>query len=284
MSSPKARRGAGIREFLKYYLPLMLDEGPMTKEEMVETIKERSSDNERFRPGSSLLIDGEELNRVLQTLLRDGRISAVEGDRFILTEEGRKALQRMNELKGQVKNSKEEATAKLISILTSDAGEKAGERYVLDVGTGEGYLAFKLAEAGFKVLGIDSTEFDYSRDSIKKASERARGNPNLEFRVADVRELGMEETFDYVVSSQAIHCMKVQRECICSIYRLLKRGGLLVVSDFLVGLKAFFAHGFHSFLALSREEWEEILPGCGYVGIKIHEMNDFCVVEARRPT
>jgi len=42
-------------------------------------------------------------------------------------------------------------------------------------------------------------------------------------------------------------------------------------------------HGFHSFLALSREEWFEILEKCGYINVKVHDVNDFCVAEGQKP-
>lgn len=280
--SPKPRGGKGIREFLEYYVLEMLGEGPMSQEEMISVIERRSRDNERFRPGGSLRIDEREMEGVLRKLAQMGYVRSIEGGRLAITDAGREAFRGMGRIKREAKNSKEEATAKLISILLADAKGKAEGKYVLDVGTGEGYLAFKLAELGFNVLGIDSGEFDYSRDSISRAKEKARGNPRLEFRVADVKELEMEEAFDYVVSSQAVHCMRDQEGCIRSAYRLLKKGGLLLVSDFLVGLKAFLVHGFHSFLALSTEEWEEVISKCGYSSFEIHEVNDFCVVEARK--
>jgi ubiquinone/menaquinone biosynthesis C-methylase UbiE len=157
---------------------------------------------------------------------------------------------------------------------------------VLDVGTGEGYLAFKLAEAGFKVLGIDSGDFGYSKDSIQKAIEKTNGakDYDVEFRVADVKKLAdMENAFDYVVASQALHCMKDQRGCLEAIHRLLKPGGKFISADLLIGLRGFFAHGFHCFLALSKEEWVQTLLECGYMNVNVHEVSDFCVVEAQKP-
>lgn len=284
MISPKARSGSGIREFLQYYFLAALKENPATKGKIIGNIEQESIDNQKYRTGSILHIAESDMEQTLRVLTARKLAKYDEKNGvFTLTDRGRKTLQKMNSEKEQVKNFKDDATAKLVSILSLDAGEKASEKYVLDVGTGEGYLAFKLAEAGFKVLGIDSSELDYARDSIKKATEKSQNNPGLDFRVADVKKLKMDETFDYVVSSQAIHCMKNQKECICSIYNLLKKGGLLAVSDFLIGLRGFFVHGFHSFLALSKEEWEQILTECGYVNIRVHEINDFCVVEARKP-
>ena len=221
--------------------------------------------------------------RTIAILLRRNSIRRSDDEEtYEITGAGKKALEEANAVKEKTNGSKEEAIEKVSSLLNPCSSEK----YVLDVGTGEGYLAFKLAEAGFKVLGIDSSEFGYSKESIQKATEKINKEKkyNIELRVADVKELsGIGNTFDYVVASQAIHCMKDQSGCLEAIYRLLKPGGRFISADFLIGLRGFFAHGFHCFLALSKEEWEQTLLECGYTSVNIYMVNDYCVVEAQKP-
>lgn len=277
------RSGGGIREFLEYYVLVILDEEASTKGKIAEVIQERSSDNTQYRPGSALRVADEEVGRTIAVLLRRNSIRrSDDGETYEITDAGKKALQEANAVKEKTSGSKEKAVKKLISLLDPCPPEK----YVLDVGTGEGYLAFELAEAGFKVLGIDSSDFGYSKDSIQKATEKITGEKNydVEFRVADVKGLaGMENAFDYVVASQAVHCMKDQSGCLEAIYHVLKPGGRFISADFLIGLRGFFAHGFHCFLALSKEEWEQTLLECGYTNAKAYEVNDYCVVEAQKP-
>lgn len=277
------RSGDGIRKFLEYYVLVVLDEGASTKGKIVKVIQERSSDNTQYRPGSALRVADEEVGRTIAVLLRRKSTRRSDDEEiYEITDAGKKVLEEANAVKEKTTGSKEEAVEKLVSLLDPCPPEK----YVLDVGTGEGYLSFKLAEAGFKVLGIDSSDFDYSKDSVHKASEKINGEKSydIEFRVADVKELeGMENTFDYVVASQAVHCMKDQSGCLEAIYCLLKPGGRFISADFLIGLRGFFAHGFHCFLALSKEEWEQTLLECGYTNVKAYEVNDYCVVEAQKP-
>lgn len=277
------RSGDGISEFLEYYILVVLDEGASTKGKIAEVIQERSFDNTKHRPESALRVADEELQRAVDVMLNRGCIKRSDGEEtYEITDAGKKALEEANAVKEKTTGSKGEAVEKLTSLLDPCPPEK----YVLDVGTGEGYLAFKLAEVGFKVLGIDSSDFNYSKDSIQKATEKidVEKNYDVEFRVADVKELaGMENTFDYVVASQAVHCMKDQGGCLEAMYCLLKPGGRFISADFLIGLPGFFAHGFHCFLALSKEEWRETLLGCGYTNIKAYEVNDYCIVEAQKP-
>ncbi len=54
--------------------------------------------------------------------------------------------------------------------------------------------------------------------------------------------------------------------------------------DFLVGLDGFLHHGWHSFLAISREEWRQILPRCGFEAPTCRKAGDYLVVRAaKRP-
>jgi DNA-binding PadR family transcriptional regulator len=129
----------------------MLDEGPATREKVIETIEQESTDNQNYRPGSVLHIGDSNLEQVLQAVQGGNLVKSDERrEIFALTDEGREALREMNRVKEQIKDSKDDTTAKLISILTSNAGDRTGEKYVLDVGTGEGYLAFRLAEVGLR--------------------------------------------------------------------------------------------------------------------------------------
>ena len=283
MNLSESRAGDGIREFLEYYIMVVLNEGASSKEKIAEVIQERSSDNVNYRTGSALRVADEEVESAVAVLMEQNRIKKCDDEgAFELTDAGKKALEEANALKEKTSGSKGKAIEKLISLLDPCPPEK----YILDVGTGEGYLAFNLADVGYKVLGIDSTNFGYSKESIQKANEKIDPEKgyDIEFRVADVKELAdMENTFDYVVSSQAVHCMKDQCGCLKAIYHLLKPGGKFISADLLIGIIGFFAHGFHCFLALSKEEWEQVILECGYTNLKIHEVNDFCIVEAQKP-
>jgi 2-polyprenyl-3-methyl-5-hydroxy-6-metoxy-1,4-benzoquinol methylase len=231
------RSGDGIREFLEYYILVILDEEASTKGGIVKVIQERSSDNAEYRPGGALRVAGEEVETAIAVSLKRNHIKrSDDGRTFEITDAGKKALEEANAVREKASGSKEKAVEKLISLLDPCPPG----RYILDVGTGQGYLAFRLAEIGFKVLGVDSSDFGYSKDSIQKATEKIDGEKSydIEFRVADVKKLaGMENTFDYVVASQAVHCMRDQSGCLEAIYYLLKPGGRFISADLLIGLR-----------------------------------------------
>ena len=278
-STLKPREGPAIREFLRYYVLALLRKRQMSAKNVRRTIKRQSRENRGFRPSGPLLVGERDLCLVLHQLRRQGLIEQSE-DEWRLTAHGQDRLSGYEEQKEAELNGKERAARKVLKLM----GEPGPAESVLDVGTGEGFLAFKLADKGYRVLGIDSGSFDYSKDSIQSAVEKAasRGG-EIEFRetsVAHLAETG--ESFDYVVTSQAIHCMNDQIQCLEEINRLLKPGGTFLCMDFLVGLEGFLEHGWHSLLAISREEWQQILPRCGFDEVGCHKAGDYLVVRARK--
>jgi len=277
----RTRSGPSIRQFLEYYLLLLLSEKGRSRREMVDEIRERSAGNRSYRPGGVLWPATSEMDAVLARLAADGLVTPPKrGRRWRITEGGRRALAAREKGQEQAPDGKERAAERLTELL----GPASAGTYVLDVGTGQGFLALRLAERGFRVLGIDSASFEYSRESIGKAREQAgQLGADIEFRQADIRQLQeADERFDCIVSSQAVHCMDDQPQCLQAVHRLLKPGGRFLCIDYLVGVSGFQRHGFHCFLALSREEWVETLLEQGFTNIRMYEMHDFLVVECQR--
>lgn len=91
---------------------------------------------------------------------------------------------------------------------------------ILDVGCGDGALTQRIAEAGAKVIGLDS-----SPEMVEAA--RARG---LDAFVADAEAMDLERfgQFDAVFSNAALHWMLDPDAVASGIFRALRRGGRFV--------------------------------------------------------
>lgn len=98
-------------------------------------------------------------------------------------------------------------------------------KIVLDAGCGEGYGASILAGVARNVVGIDVDE---------NVIERAYGEyktPNLKFSVMDCCCPGfVSGSFDVVCSFEVIEHVKKCEQYISEIHRILKKGGLFIVS------------------------------------------------------
>ena len=114
---------------------------------------------------------------------------------------------------------------------TSLSNIKEGDT-VLDLGSGAGIDAFLAAEKTGKtglVIGVDMT-----REMIQRARWNARtyGYTNTEFRMGDIEQLPVEDnTIDIALSNCVINLSPNKDKVFAEVYRVLKSGGSLYVSD-----------------------------------------------------
>jgi SAM-dependent methyltransferase len=95
----------------------------------------------------------------------------------------------------------------------------AGSRRVLDVGCGNGLLARRLSRDGLDVTALDR--------SLKR-TERTAG-----IRFVETDFLGFKDTpYDALVFSASLHHLFPLAEALAAADRLLRPGGLVLVSDF----------------------------------------------------
>ena len=100
---------------------------------------------------------------------------------------------------------------------------------VLDVATGPGYIAMLFAERAKEVVGVDLTPAFVAK---AQAGSVEKGLKNVSFREGDVEKLPFaDETFDIVTCHKALHHFPTASKALHEMYRVLKRGGRLVLGD-----------------------------------------------------
>lgn len=101
---------------------------------------------------------------------------------------------------------------------------------VADVGCGSGHALFILAEA-FPASSF--TGIDFAQDILDAATQRAneRGLDNVEFVALDAAEIDMAESFDIVMSFDAIHDQAHPDTVLSNIERSLRPDGIYVCAE-----------------------------------------------------
>ena len=117
---------------------------------------------------------------------------------------------------------------------------------VADLGAGEGTLAQLLAKNARKVIAIDN-----SPKMVEFGGKLARehGFKNLEYRLGDLEDPPIDPaSVDLAFFSQALHHAIRPERAIASAYRMLKRGGRIIILDLL-------SHRFEKAKELYADHW-----------------------------
>jgi ubiquinone/menaquinone biosynthesis C-methylase UbiE len=122
------------------------------------------------------------------------------------------------------------------SVVIADKWESTIQRLVmdapgrcaLDIGTGTGQFAVYLARSGFDVTGID-----ISPGMISQARQYAKDQAlEIDFQIGDAEHLGFRDhRFDVVVSRNLLWTLPHPGIALKEWRRVMKPGGILVVSD-----------------------------------------------------
>ena len=138
---------------------------------------------------------------------------------------------------------------------------------IADLGAGEGTLSQLLAKRAKQVIAVDNSE---KMVAYGIALAKKHGFTNLEYRIGDIEDPPIDAgTVDLVIFSQALHHAAHPAKAILSAYKLLKKGGRIVILDLLT-------HQFEKARELYADVWlgfsevdlHEFLDRAGFTGIE----------------
>ena len=118
---------------------------------------------------------------------------------------------------------------KLLCLLDGQFPEKnPQEIQILDVGTGPGFFAILLTEAGYKVTAVDYTE-----EMLKEAQQNAGSlAESIVWKRGDAQDLDVEsDSFDVIVTRNVTWNLPNPAKAYQEWQRVLKKGGVLYTFD-----------------------------------------------------
>ncbi len=117
---------------------------------------------------------------------------------------------------------------KWLRVLKESLPKNTAGIKVLDIGTGPGFFAIILAEAGYDVTAVDCTRAMLER---AKVNARAYGD-SIHWVLSDAQRLEFEDgTFDAIVSRNLTWNLEKPEQAYGEWMRVLKKGGILLNFD-----------------------------------------------------
>ena len=172
---------------------------------------------------------------------------------------------------------------------TEYANLQAGQT-VLDLGAGAGLDAFVarriVGEEG-RVIGLDMTQ-----EMVDKARANARslGYDNVDFYLGDIEAMPFEnDTVDVVISNCVLNLVPDKKAAFAEMYRVLRSGGRLAVSDWLGGEPPYSAEmqfwldtAHSGFRMQTLDATVAMIEATGFVEIEARDRNAWYRTFARR--
>lgn len=166
----------------------------------------------------------------------------------------------------------------------ASASLKEGE-VVLDLGSGAGFDCFlaaqKVGEEG-RVIGVDMTP-----EMVRRAKENAKkgGYKNVEFRLAEIESLPLEDSsVDVVISNCAINLSPSKPQVFREAFRVLKPGGRMIISDIVLekDLPDEVKNDISAYVgcvagAVLKEEYLKLIREAGFENVKVVNQTPFPV-------
>ncbi len=118
----------------------------------------------------------------------------------------------------------------LFNQVAITAAKFSATGWILDIGTGPGYLPIKIAEQSpnVSIVGIDSIEH-LVKDAAERAKEKKLEN-RVSFITATVELLPFaDDTFNTILSTMSFHQWPDRQRGICEIFRVLKPKGRVLI-------------------------------------------------------
>ncbi len=289
---PRAeRREPEFYQVIEAWALLDLAESPGTCGDLLERLAEQSASNLAYRVDGAVHLSPRQMNIVLGRLHQGGFIVRDRSaNAWVVSEAGQKLLAEFQARAETVEVEKDDAADRFVSMLAPPGAIGMAltlgidRPTALDVGTGGGFMACKLAAAGLDVMAVDRWAEEGAVGSLAEAEKNAcEAGVFVQFRHTDVTALRRRDAFNCVVASNSVHEMPDVPAAFRAVHRVLKPGGVFGGLDFKVCVETFVRLRFHALLALTEGEWRRELRAAGFSRPRVHDLGTRLIILARKP-
>jgi ubiquinone/menaquinone biosynthesis C-methylase UbiE len=158
----------------------------------------------------------------------------------------------------------------------SVAGLETG-KMAADIGAGSGFMTEGLIRRGIQVIAVDQSE-----TMLAEMKRKFIGLQGIDYRVGEAERLPIsDETVDYVFANMFLHHVESPSTAIKEMFRILKPGGMMVITDLDEHPFAFLKTEHHDrWMGFKREEIKQWLKDAGLRNVIVDCVGENCCAQS----
>ena len=157
---------------------------------------------------------------------------------------------------------------KMLSLFYPEPGN-----IIADLGAGTGFITEGLKDSPAGIIAIDQ-----SREMLKHMKKKFRGYTNIDYRAGEAGHLPVKDNIvDYALANMYLHHVHDPGKAVTEVFRILNKGGMLIMTDMQTHESVFFREYFHDlWLGFELHEVENWLTEAGFLNVSVYPIEAYC--------
>ncbi|KPL16089.1 MAG: hypothetical protein AMS26_05890 [Bacteroides sp. SM23_62] len=169
----------------------------------------------------------------------------------------------------------EKVRESILSMIIPEPGHM-----IADLGAGTGFVTEGLKDGPASIIAIDK-----SGEMLKHMKAKFRDSTNIDYRTGDANHLPVKDNIiDYALANMYLHHVDNPPNAIREIYRILKSGGKVILTDLDAHNFEFLKKEHHDlWLGFSHDEMESWLRAAGFINVHVNPIEEYCCANSVKP-
>ena len=164
---------------------------------------------------------------------------------------------------------------RILSMVTADPGIM-----VADLGAGTGFISEGLVDSPASIIAVDQ-----SAEMLKHMKIKFPESGNIDYRTGNANHLPVRDNIvDYALANMYLHHVDDPPKAIREIYRILKHGGRMILTDLNSHPFEYLKTEHHDqWLGFEHQEIESWLKEAGFRNINVYSIEEYCCATSINP-